>query len=56
MNAISKLALKARNFYPLAERHQAAKQAMSWARSVVVLGDKRLTNTKVERLEQPRYI
>jgi len=56
MNDITKLALRARRFYPNAPRRQAAKQAISWAKSVIDLGDKRLTNTKVERLEQPRYI
>jgi hypothetical protein len=56
MNETTKLALKARGYFPLAPRRQAAKQALSWAKSVVALGDKRLTNTKVVRLEQPRYI
>jgi len=49
-------ARKAMSFYPLATPQQRARQAVAWAKSVALLGDKRLIKTQVQRLEQPRYI
>jgi hypothetical protein len=48
-------ARKAMTFYPLATPQQRARQAVAWAKSVAIIGDKILTNTKVQRLDKPRY-
>ena len=49
-------ALKARRFYPLAPRCQAASQAVKYAKAVAYLGDRWLLATKSERLSTPRPV
>jgi hypothetical protein len=51
-----KQALKARRFFPLAPRHQAALQAVRYAKAVAYLGDRWLLSTKSERLSTPRPV
>jgi hypothetical protein len=49
-------ALKARKFFPLAPRHQAASQAVRYAKAVSWLGDRWLLATKSEKLSTPRPV
>jgi hypothetical protein len=46
-------ARKAMGFFPEASPRQRARQAVAWARAVELLGDKRITSVKVQRLEKP---
>ena len=51
-----KHAIRARRFFPLAPRHQAAKQAVAYAKAIEFLGDNWLALRKVEKLAEPRPV
>lgn len=49
-------ALRARRFFPNAPRHQAASQAVKYAKAVEFLGDKWLLVKKAVRLPEARPV
>jgi hypothetical protein len=51
-----KHALRARRFFPLAPRHQAARQAVAYMKAIEYLGDRWLLAKASARLITPRPV